>query len=301
LAVGISGLLIATLSWGCVFHVTKQMLPDIDAFWQTAFRFVGATIILLALLAATEGFKAWRLGGRAKLAALYGTLGYAGFNFLVFFGLNYTKAEHGAVIVGTMPILLALVAWFAYRQRPGRVTLGCIVLAFAGILLVITRGDPATLAADHKAVLGDLIAIAGVLSYAVYTFGVQRFTGWSPLRFAALTSLMGQPVIFAVLGLASLAGLAHVPSLATISDHSTGLFFQIVFGTAAATVGWNLGIAALGPQIGVLFINLVPITAFAVGIGLGNRFVAAELVGAACVIAALLINNLYARRVMAAA
>ena len=300
-AVGISGLLIATLSWGGVFHITKRMLPEIDAFWQTGLRFSGSAVLLLLLLAATEGIKALRLDGRAKLATVYGALGYAGFNFLVFFGLNFTKAEHGAIIVGMMPILLVLVGWFAYRQRPGQVTLGCIVLAFAGILLVITRGSPAALAADHKAVLGDLIAVVGVLSYAVYTFGIQRFTGWSPLRFAALTMLMAQPVMLVVLVIASLAGIAHLPSLATVTDNATGLLFQIVFGTTAATLGWNLGIAALGPLIGVLFINLVPITAFTVGIVLGNRFVAAELVGAACVIAALLINNLHARRAMAKA
>lgn len=301
LAVGITGLLVATLSWGSVFHVSKRMLPEIDAFWQTALRFSGSMVLLLLLLAATEGTRALRLDGRARLATVYGALGYAGFNFLVFFGLNFTKAEHGAIIVGMMPILLVLVGWFAYRQRPGRVTLGCIALAFAGIVLVITRGSPAALAADHKAVLGDLIAVVGVLSYAVYTFGIQRFTGWSPLRFAALTMLMAQPVMFAVLVVASLTGLAHMPNLATVGNNATGLLFQIVFGTTAATLGWNLGIAALGPLIGVLFINLVPITAFVVGIALGNRIVVAELIGAAAVIAALLINNLYARSAMARA
>ena len=301
MAVGIVGLLVATISWGCVFHIAKPMLVEVDAFWQTAIRFSGAAILLLALLAVIEGPRALRLDGRARLATVFGALGYAGFNFLVFFGLNFTKAEHGAIIVGMMPILLALVGWFAYRQRPGRVTLGCIALAFGGIVLVITRGSPAALAADSQAAIGDMFAVVGVLSYAVYTFGIQRFTGWSPLRFAALTMLMAQPVLFAVLGLASIAGYAHMPSLAVIGANAPGLLFQIVFATTAATLGWNLGIAALGPLIGVLFINLVPITAFTVGMIRGNRFVAAELIGAAAVIAALLMNNLHARSAMAKA
>jgi drug/metabolite transporter (DMT)-like permease len=46
---------------------------------------------------------------------------------------------------------------------------------------------------------------------------------------------------------------------------------------------------------GVLFINFVPITAFAIGVAQGHSFSAAEVIGASLVIGALIANNLYLR------
>jgi drug/metabolite transporter (DMT)-like permease len=62
-----------------------------------------------------------------------------------------------------------------------------------------------------------------------------------------------------------------------------------------AVLAWNAGIAILGPANGVLFINLVPITAFAIGVAQGHRFGASEIIGVVLVIGALLANNLAAR------
>ena len=49
------------------------------------------------------------------------------------------------------------------------------------------------------------------------------------------------------------------------------------------------------PANGVLFINLVPITAFAIGIAQGHRFGAREIAGVALVIGALIVNNVATR------
>jgi drug/metabolite transporter (DMT)-like permease len=59
---------------------------------------------------------------------------------------------------------------------------------------------------------------------------------------------------------------------------------------------WNAAIKAIGPQNAVLFSNLIPVTTFAIEIARGYRPNAAELLGAALTIGALVASNLLARR-----
>jgi drug/metabolite transporter (DMT)-like permease len=62
-----------------------------------------------------------------------------------------------------------------------------------------------------------------------------------------------------------------------------------------ALVAWNIGIAKLGAATAVLFMNVVPITAFAIAIGFGAHYPAIEYLGAAITILALALNSIVAR------
>jgi drug/metabolite transporter (DMT)-like permease len=66
-------------------------------------------------------------------------------------------------------------------------------------------------------------------------------------------------------------------------------------GALVAVLAWNSAIRSMGPQNTALFINLVPVTAFAISIGGGYRPGAVELAGAGLTIAALVGGNLLAR------
>ena len=67
-----------------------------------------------------------------------------------------------------------------------------------------------------------------------------------------------------------------------------------------AVLTWNAAIGMIGPQNAVLFVNLIPVTTFAIEIVRGYRPNAVELAGAAITIAALVASNLVARRRRAA-
>ncbi|MGC4951365.1 hypothetical protein ACLQ2N_35000 [Streptomyces sp. DT224] len=66
--------------------------------------------------------------------------------------------------------------------------------------------------------------------------------------------------------------------------------------TAVAILAFNHATRTLGPANGVLFINLVPITAFAIEAVRGHRPTTAELAGVAPTLAAVIANNVYGRR-----
>ena len=64
-------------------------------------------------------------------------------------------------------------------------------------------------------------------------------------------------------------------------------------------LSWNAGNKLLGVTNGMLFINFVPVTVFAIRIAQGHHFQPIEFVGAALVIGALIANYVVVRRVPA--
>jgi drug/metabolite transporter (DMT)-like permease len=65
---------------------------------------------------------------------------------------------------------------------------------------------------------------------------------------------------------------------------------------AIAVLSWNMGNKIITPVNGVLFMNVVPVAAFAVSALSGIVPTPVQLAGAAITVAALVMNNLYQRQ-----
>jgi drug/metabolite transporter (DMT)-like permease len=74
--------------------------------------------------------------------------------------------------------------------------------------------------------------------------------------------------------------------------------YMIVISGVVAIFSWNAGNRALTPINGILFINLVPVTTFAISILSGYNMSKLEVTGAIITIAALVSNNLYQRKLI---
>ena len=292
---GIAMLLLATVAWGGMFPVAKATLHTLDAFYMTLIRYSITAVIFAAILLAVEGKKVFRFEARALPLFFYGSMGFAGFSLFTFVGLTGSEPEHGAIIVALMPILTALLNGVVKGIRPALFTLVAIVLALFGVLLVVTKGNLHEVWAigNHH---GDLLILMGAMSWVIYTFGAASFKGWSSLRYSTLSLLLGVLSILACTLAASYFGAAHVPSLPQVKEVGWEMLYIIVFASVMAVLAWNGGVKQMGPLNAVLFINFVPVTAFTIGALQGRAFTSMELVGAVIVLAALIANNLYARK-----
>jgi drug/metabolite transporter (DMT)-like permease len=288
-------LLVTVSSWGGMFHVAKATLPVIDAFWLAVVRYSFTAVFFALLLIWREGTASLRFDGQGLAAWWYGTLGFGMFNYFVFFGLNYSPPEHGAVIMALMPLIAAIVNWVSTGERPPGYTLVAIGVAFAGVVLVITQGDISTLLYGESA-FGDALMLMGSVAWVLYTRSATRFSHWSPLRFTTLTTLAGTSSILFITGTLTLFNIAHVPDLSLLPDLTGNIIYIIVLATIVAVLFWNQGIRVMGVLNGMLFINLVPVSAFIIGLSYGNELHPVELIGAALTLTALVANNLLARR-----
>ena len=291
---GVALLLVAAIAWGGLFPVAMRALEVMDAFHLTAIRYGITATLFLALLVVVEGRSALRMDGRAARVAIVGSVGFAGFGLLGFAGLAHSRPEHGAIIMATQPLVAAVVAWGLRGVRPQRATLAWLAVALGGVLLVVSKGRLHGLLEGGTA-FGDLLIFLGATCWVVYSLGAADFPTWSPLRYTALTCLAGLPAVFVATAVASATGYVDVPSLADVRSVAWPLAYIILVSSFVAVLCWNAGIRAVGPVDGMLFINFVPVTAFAIRIAEGHRFVPIEFVGAALVIVALVANYVAAR------
>ena len=77
--------------------------------------------------------------------ALLGFLGITLFQWLQSKGLVTAQATTSAWIESTIPVFMALLGWLGLKERLGWIRIGGILLAALGMLLVVSRGNLASL------------------------------------------------------------------------------------------------------------------------------------------------------------
>jgi drug/metabolite transporter (DMT)-like permease len=283
------------LVWGGQFVVGKSALQTIDAFPLSTVRYALAAALWLLVLVALEGRGSLRLDGRGWRLFWLGSLGFAGFNLFAYTGLAHARPETASLIVALGPLLTALVLWHRTKVRPARATFVLLGIALAGVALVVSAGHPSSIL--HGALgWGEVLVLAGVFSFILYSLGAAEFASFSPLRYTALTAALGWLTIAGATVVAIAAGLVEAPTAAQLTSVWPQIAYLAIPGAFVAVLTWNAAIKAIGPQNAVLFSNLIPVTTFAIEIVRGYRPNAVELLGAALTIGALVASNVLARR-----
>lgn len=291
------GVLFATTTavvWGGQFVVGKSALESVNAFPLSTVRYALAAALWLLVLAAVEGPRALRLGGRGWRLFWLGSLGFAGFNVLAYTGLAHARAETASLIVALGPLLTALVLWRRTRLRPAPATLVLLGVALLGVALVVSAGHP-TAIVNGAVGWGEALVLAGVFSFVLYSLGAAEFPHLSPLRYTALTAALGWLTIAGATVVAVATGTVDAPSAGDLSAVGPEILYLAIPGAFVAVLTWNASVASLGAQNAVLFGNLIPVTTFAIEIARGYRPNAAELLGATLTIGALVASNVLAR------
>ncbi|WP_210480402.1 DMT family transporter [Pantoea ananatis] len=292
--------LLATVSWGAMFPVMTQALTRIDPFNFTTLRYGIAGIAFALLLLFREGHSAFTLKDEKwGLAWLFGTLGFAGFGFLVFLGQHLagpTGALTASIMMATMPMLGLLTIWTLKKVRPRASTFGFILLSFSGVLLVITNGNVSAVLNSPMSLTANLLLIAGALCWVLYTLGGSYFPGWSPLRYTTITTLLGMTSVMGTDVLLMATGKIAVPDASAIIFVIPHLIYMALVAGLMAVLCWNIGNRIITPTNGVLFMDVVPVTAFLVSALNGVLPTHMQIIGAAITATALVLNNLNQRK-----
>ena len=277
-----------------MFSIAKRTLPVLDPFFLGSARYAVGVLLFIAILWVAEGRQALRYGGRFLPAAVFGMVGFCGFNILVWWGLAYTRPEHASIIMALQTPMTAIAVWLTRGLRPAPFTAGCIAAAIGGVLLVVTKGDPAQLF-EGGSLAGDLLVLLGAVSWVTYTLAGHHFSGWSPLRMTVLTCIPGTIGLVAVNAFTIGMGYSMLPTLEQVWSVKWQLAYFVVFTVVLGVLGFNNGVKYLGALNAMLMLNLIPIIVFSIEAWLGRSFAAIEIGGAALVIGALVANNLYLR------
>lgn len=299
---GVLFCLVATLAWGGMFPVMTDALKQIDPFTFTAMRYSIAGVVFLILLVAKEGVNSLRLKGeQVGLAWILGTAGFAGFGFLVFWGQQLAGASGAltaSIMMATMPLMGLLVIWAVRGVCPPLFSFGFISLSFFGVALVITKGNIADVFSSPQNYSANIPLILGALCWVIYTVGAGFFPKWSPYRYTAITTILGLTSIFAINLILLSASIIKIPTVTSIIAVSPHLLYMSLVAGFIGVLSWNIGNKIITPLNGVLFMDVVPVTAFTISTITGVIPEGIQILGAGLTATALILNNLYQRRIM---
>lgn len=231
--------------------IRDQVPPLTLAFWRWAIAF------LLTLPLALPHLRAqWPLLKRGwKPVLVLGLLGVGGYNTFAYIGLNYTPATNAVLINSVIPIATITLSWlFLGKQLRAVAWLG-VWLSFTGVAAIVCRGRIETLAALTLNA-GDLWMLAAVLTWAVYTIGLQ----WRPAGVDPLLMLAA----FTVVGLLALAPAyawerAHGGAIKVSFASLAGIAYTGVFPGFLGYVFYNRAVGEVGASKASLFLHLLPV------------------------------------------
>jgi drug/metabolite transporter (DMT)-like permease len=233
-----------------------------------------------------KGQKAEKLTARdwAAVAGL-GFVGYYLASFLDFLGLQYVGAGVGRLILFLYPTLVLLLSFLFLRKAPTRRELAALVISYTGVALILANRFGGGVQGKFFA-LGVLFIFASALCYAIYLVaGSQMVKRVGSMRFTAYTMIISTfPAVlqfFALEPLSALALPAAVWWYAIIMATFSTILPVFLQAEALQRIGANhfALLGALGPLS----------TAVLSALGLEERFGPLQMLGAALVIAGVLL------------
>jgi drug/metabolite transporter (DMT)-like permease len=210
-------------------------------------------------------------------------------NAFAYVGLQYTTATNGVILNSAIPVMIILCGWAVYRDTITKAQALGVVISLAGVLTVLTRGDP-TVLAQLSLNQGDLIVLAGMVFWAVYTVYLRiKPAELPPLVLLACCGVVGVALLapLAALELAFYGGRVD-PTPGAIA----ALLYVGIFPSFVGYVFWNRGVAEVGPNVAGIFVHLMPaFGSLAAWLFLGERLHLFHLAGIALILAGITLTT----------
>lgn len=259
-------LFLCALIWALNFSVVKSALSEIDPLSFNGLRFIFAAGVLWIVLLYKGELISIPKQDWPKLIGM-GLLGNLIYQGLFIIGIDYTYAANAAVMLGTIPIWVALFSHFFRLERMNLLkTLG-VVAAFGGIVFIVL-GDAQPFSLSSDTFIGDLTIIASAVVWGGYTILSKTFLDrYTPLQFSTIMATIGCIVLF-------LIGLPNITQLewSSISAASYGgVIYSGLLSIGIAYLIWNNGLQIVGAVHTATYQNLVPVLGLIFGVVILNE------------------------------
>ena len=293
-AVGYAMMIAAALLFALNGTVSKVVLQSgISPLELTQVRATGAFLGFALVLAVTRR-QSLRLTRREiPYLVVFGIAGVALVQWLYFVSISRLPIGIALLIEYIAPILIALWAWAVFKEPIRRRIWVALVLAVVGLAVVVEVWSGLTLDG-----LGVAAALAAAVAYAIYVLMAEHAVKW---RDPASLTAFG--FLFAALFWAAVQPLWRFPAeqldesvslLGHLERYSLPVWLLLLYVVVAGTMITFLLVAAALRHISATRVGIVamlePVAASAVAfLWLGESFGAAQLMGGAIVLAAILL------------
>jgi len=267
--------------WGTGFYFGRLALNEMSVEYMVLYRFLFASLGVLPI-ALTQRVRLTRSEVGILLTST--AFGIPVQFLLQFHGLALTTVSHASLMVGSMPVLLAVAAamfagerldWLGWAALTGS-TIGVALIVLGGSRGPAARGEP-TLAGDLLVVASLVTALAWILlnKKLMLTHSPTVVTSYSilsgTLMLAAIT--LGPWMLNPLLGRFMSQTLEPPPVVGVSHTAWIALAISGLLCTATTTQLWNWGIHHVPASRAGVFLNIEP----ALGSLLGVRLLGEHL------------------------
>jgi drug/metabolite transporter (DMT)-like permease len=278
-------LVLMALIWGVNFSIVKFGTTLVDPLAYNGLRVMIAAVVLMTIVLAAKT----PLPPRRVIVSLLllGVLGNGIYQFFFVEGISRTRASDAALVVAASPAFIAIIGRLRGVERASSRRVMGILLSIAGIALVVfatTRGND-----GRSSLAGDLLVLAGSLSWATYTVLLKPYTEHvSGIQVSALTMAGGAVPLFLVATPAIVqANWRTVPMLGWAA-----LFYSAIFALVIAYLFWYRGVRVIGPTRTAMYSNVQPIIAVVFAwVVLSETPTIWQGIGMACIMTGLLLTR----------
>jgi len=272
--------------WGGTFIAGRVLALALPAAVGSLLRYV---VALAALLFAAR----WLEGGLPRLTRrqvigtlLLGATGILAYNLFFLGALARLPASRTSLIIALNPVVTIAAASLLLGERMNPRRWFGVVVALAGVWIVVSRGDVLGSVTGSVGV-GELLMFGGVCSWAAYTLiGRRVLRELTPLAATTYASLWGAAML-AVVAAPDLRELALTDLTPPVV---LSALYLGVLGTSVAFVWYYQAVQRLGASRTVIFNNLVPVFGATFGVLLlGEPLLPSMLLGGAVAVGGVML------------
>jgi len=273
----IFGLTLIQVFFGIHYLAGKLVMREIPPRAWAAIRVIGAALLLLAV-ARSLGRRFPRAPRDLALLALFSFFGVAVNQVCFVEGLSRTTAIHSAIINTLIPAWTLFFAVLLGRESPTMRKTASLILAVAGVILVI-RPERATL--SPTTFVGDLLTMLNSMSYSFFLVVSKRtMQRVDALAATALMFAFGAvPIV-----LFGASALVRFDFASVTAGAWLWAAFIVAFPTAGAYVLISWTLARAEASLVALFVYMQPVIATILGIAFQHEKLTLRTVAGALLI-----------------
>ncbi len=192
------------------------------------------------------------------LYAVFGLLAVTAYNALQYASLQTTTAINATLISASGPFFMLALGRLFFAARPHPIAWTGALVSLAGVLVVLTAGEPRRIA-QLQLVSGDLLMLLATLDWALYSWLLRRHRPMqSPTAFMIAQTAWGALLATPFVAIEWATGaLVLEPDARTVAV----IAWAAIGPSVLAYYCWDRGIAKAGALLPAFFANLSPLFA----------------------------------------
>ena len=279
-------LALANLFWSGNWIAGRALREAFDPLTLNSWRWLVAALVLAPFALPGLRGKGALIRRHARILLLLALTGVAVFQSLIYLGLRSTMAVNAVLLNSSLPLFMLLCSWVIERERASPRQVAGMLISLAGILVILSRGEPGALR-QLELHGGDFWILLAMPVWGIYSVLLKRRPpALGGLEFLFLISVAGVLMLAPAAGWQALQAPPRMPSTA----EALGVLYMGIGASVFAFFFWNRGVSVVGANAAGFTVHLLPAFGTVLAIlFLGEAFAGFHAAGIGTILAGVLL------------